>query len=55
MPNIHRHRVVIVPEMDNEPEDYIVVEELNMVFISPRLLHELTRPDKDAGSLALTA
>jgi hypothetical protein len=55
MSEIKRHRVVIVPEMDHEDEDYIVVEELNVVFISPRLLRKLTEPDNGAGSLALTA
>lgn len=55
MSKIQRHKVVIVPEMDSGDEDYVVVDELNVVFISPRLLRELIEPDKDTVSLDLIA
>jgi hypothetical protein len=40
-----RHKVIVVPEMNQGDEDYIVIEELNTVFISQRLLQQLTKED----------
>lgn len=40
-----RRKVIVVPEMDEDDEDFFVSEELNVVFISRRLLQELTKED----------
>jgi hypothetical protein len=37
-----RRRVVVVPELDEE-DGFLILEELNVVFISQKLLNELTK------------